>query len=98
MANVNFDDFEEQETETVASKPLWTIKLDDPQNEDNILKWLNKEIAHLKEEDLDMCESVQRGIASPGYDFGRYAPDWEKGALQFHRLLAAGLRAEAPVC
>ena len=42
-------------------------------------------------EDIAICESVQRGLASTSYDTGRYAPKVEIGEHHFHRLLAASL-------
>jgi choline monooxygenase len=44
-------------------------------------------------EDIDICESVQRGLASTSYDTGRYAPQLEVAEHHFHGLLAAALRA-----
>jgi choline monooxygenase len=44
-------------------------------------------------EDIDISESVQLGTASPGFDRGRYAPNYEKAIHHFHRLLAADLRS-----
>ena len=44
-------------------------------------------------EDIAICESVQRGLASESYDTGRYAPQVETGEHHFHRLLAASLKA-----
>ncbi len=46
----------------------------------------------VQQEDIALCESVQRGLASPGYDRGRYAPKIEIAEHHFHRLLAADLR------
>ena len=46
----------------------------------------------VQEEDVQICESVQRGLGSPAYDRGIYAPKVEMGAYHFHRLLAADLR------
>jgi len=43
-------------------------------------------------EDIAICESVQRGLKSGGYDRGRYAPLVEMGEYHFHRLLAQQLR------
>jgi phenylpropionate dioxygenase-like ring-hydroxylating dioxygenase large terminal subunit len=43
-------------------------------------------------EDIAICESVQRGLASESYDRGRYAPTVETGEHHFHRLLAADYR------
>ena len=42
-------------------------------------------------EDIAICESVQIGLRSSGYERGRYAPRVETGEHHFHRLLAAGL-------
>ena len=44
-------------------------------------------------EDIEICESVQRGLHSRHYDRGRYAPQLEQGEHQFHQLLARRLRA-----
>ena len=46
-------------------------------------------------EDVGICESVQRGIASAGYRPGPYAPALETGAFLFHRLLAQAVQAAA---
>lgn len=43
-------------------------------------------------EDIAICESVQRGLASASYDTGRYAPQVEIGEHHFHCLLASGLK------
>lgn len=39
-------------------------------------------------EDVGICESVQRGLSSWGYDVGRYAPAVEMGEYAFHQWLA----------
>lgn len=38
-------------------------------------------------EDVQICESVQRGLNSSGYNVGRYAPRLEGGEYLFHSLL-----------
>jgi choline monooxygenase len=43
-------------------------------------------------EDIAICESVQLGLSSSGYDRGRYAPQVEIGEHHFHRLLAESYR------
>jgi len=45
----------------------------------------------VQEEDVAISESVQRGLGSPGYDRGIYAPGIEMAAYHFHQLLAADL-------
>jgi choline monooxygenase len=45
----------------------------------------------VQEEDVAICESVQKGLGSPAYDRGIYAPGVEMAAYHFHRLLAADL-------
>ena len=47
----------------------------------------------VQEEDAAICLAVQRGLASIGYDTGRYAPQVEVGEHHFHRLLARDYRA-----
>ncbi|GMY35273.1 choline monooxygenase, chloroplastic, partial [Fagus crenata] len=38
-------------------------------------------------EDIVLCEGVQRGLESPAYSTGRYAPTVEKAMHHFHSLL-----------
>jgi choline monooxygenase len=45
----------------------------------------------VEHEDEAVVESVHRGVRSPLYDRGRYAPRHEQGVHAFHRLLAAAL-------
>ncbi len=47
---------------------------------------------HIQDEDIEICESVQRGIASRAYDTGRLSVHREAGEHLFHRLLYADLR------
>jgi choline monooxygenase len=47
----------------------------------------------VQQEDVDICESVQKGLGSSSYDRGRYSVKREQGELHFHRLLAEDFRA-----
>ncbi|MDP6942514.1 MAG: SRPBCC family protein [Myxococcota bacterium] len=47
----------------------------------------------VQNEDAMICASVQRGLASSGYETGRYAPRVEQGEHHFHRLLAEDYHA-----
>lgn len=47
----------------------------------------------IQQEDLDICESVQRGLHSRAYDTGRLSVRREAGEHLFHRLLHADLKA-----
>jgi len=47
----------------------------------------------VQQEDVDICESVQKGLGSSSYDRGRYSVKREQGELHFHRLLAQDFRA-----
>ncbi|KAL4434335.1 hypothetical protein ABPG75_000776 [Micractinium tetrahymenae] len=49
----------------------------------------------VQQEDTGLCESVQRGLASPSYDVGRYAPGVEGPMFHFHQLLDVDLMAGA---
>ena len=51
--------------------------------------------ARVQDEDLGICESVQRGLKSRAYGAGRLSVRREAGEQLFHRLLAADLRAGA---
>lgn len=41
----------------------------------------------VQQEDIGLCSSVQRGLRSPAYDSGRYAPSIEFPMHHFHTLL-----------
>lgn len=63
MAQVNFDDLEEQETTKVNLRPIWTIDLDDDGNEEAIRKWLNTEIQFLQQESIERMEEIKRHLS-----------------------------------
>ena len=46
----------------------------------------------VQQEDVGICEAVQRGLASTAFDRGPYAPRVEQGAHHFHGLLARDLQ------
>jgi choline monooxygenase len=52
--------------------------------------------ARVQEEDLGICEAVQRGLKSRVYGAGRLSARREAGEHLFHRLLAADLKAGMP--
>jgi len=47
----------------------------------------------IQQEDLDICESVQRGLNSRAYEAGRLSVRREAGEHLFHRLLYADLKS-----
>ena len=47
----------------------------------------------IQDEDVDICESVQRGLRSRAYEAGRLSVRREAGEHLFHRLLAGDLRS-----
>lgn len=49
----------------------------------------------VQQEDVTICESVQRGLESSSYDKGRYSVKREMGEYHFHQLLAADLATRA---
>jgi choline monooxygenase len=49
----------------------------------------------LQMEDIALCEGVQRGLGSPAYGVGRYAPSVEMAMHHFHCLLHADLTGRA---
>jgi choline monooxygenase len=49
----------------------------------------------VQDEDVDICESVQRGLRSRAYGAGRLSVRRESGEHLFHRLLAKDLRGGA---
>jgi choline monooxygenase len=50
----------------------------------------------IQDEDVAICESVQRGLGSRAYGAGRLSVRREAGEHLFHRLLAADLRTGTP--
>ena len=48
-------------------------------------------------EDIEICESVQRGLRSSGYDVGRYAPSLEMGEYHFHHWLRRDLALSSAI-
>jgi choline monooxygenase len=51
--------------------------------------------ARVQEEDVGICEAVQRGLRSRAYHAGRLSVRRESGEHCFHRLLAADLKSAA---
>jgi choline monooxygenase len=49
--------------------------------------------ARVQDEDLGICEAVQRGLKSRAYRAGRLSVRREAGEHLFHRLLATDLKA-----
>jgi choline monooxygenase len=45
----------------------------------------------IQNEDVSISESVQCGIGSSTYEYGRYAPSVEVAELHFHRLISSAL-------
>jgi choline monooxygenase len=41
----------------------------------------------IQQEDIEICEYVQRGLESDGYDKGRYSTKREQGVYHFHNLI-----------
>ncbi|HWL92385.1 MAG TPA: SRPBCC family protein [Phycisphaerae bacterium] len=52
----------------------------------------------VQQEDIDVCESVQRGLKSRAYNAGRLSVRREAGEQQFHRLLHADLSRASENC
>ncbi len=48
-------------------------------------------------EDIDICETVQKGLRSSTYDAGRYSPRRENGVHHFHGLYATLMNGNAGV-
>jgi choline monooxygenase len=42
----------------------------------------------VQQEDIGLCQAVQRGLQSATYDRGRYSPKRENGVHHFHLLLS----------
>ncbi|XP_021751166.1 choline monooxygenase, chloroplastic-like isoform X2 [Chenopodium quinoa] len=53
-----------------------------------------KDSEEVQIEDIMLCEGVQRGLESPAYNTGRYAPTLEKLMHHFHCLLYSNLTGQ----
>jgi choline monooxygenase len=42
----------------------------------------------IQQEDIALCEHVQRGLRSRSYDRGRFSPKRENGVYHFQRLVS----------
>jgi choline monooxygenase len=60
-----------------------------PQDDDEFVAKSLEASDVVQAEDIEICESVQRGLESRSYDKGRYSVKREMGEFHFHRLLAA---------
>ena len=60
-------------------------------NKDLILEGAGGDLDKVEEEDQQIVEGVQRGVASKSYERGRYSPEKETGVHHFHRLLLENL-------
>ncbi len=49
----------------------------------------------VQDEDIEICERVQEGLASGGYDRGRFSVECEQGVYHFQQLLRSAYRAHA---
>ncbi|TVU07759.1 hypothetical protein EJB05_41128, partial [Eragrostis curvula] len=57
----------------------------------NFIEKSLKDSEQVQLEDIALCEGVQRGLESPAYSVGRYAPSVEMAMHHFHCLLHANL-------
>lgn len=60
--------------------------------------YLERDVAfsdRVQEEDITICEHVQRGLQSKAYDRGRFSVEMEAGVYHFQRLLKRAYRRAA---
>ncbi|CAN6206794.1 unnamed protein product [Urochloa humidicola] len=74
--------------DTNLAVPLGSTKCKDDQN---FIERSLKDSEQVQIEDIALCEGVQRGLESPAYSVGRYAPSVEMAMHHFHCLLHANL-------
>ena len=68
--------------------------LDDDSDDAASRKQADHDFAHqVQDEDIEICEHVQRGLASGSYVPGRLNPLRENAVFHFHELLRAAYRA-----
>lgn len=62
---------------------------------DEARRFIDQSIAaadKIQDEDVRICEEVQRGLSSSSFDTGRFSVRREAAGYQFHRILAASLK------
>ncbi|PSS36381.1 Choline monooxygenase [Actinidia chinensis var. chinensis] len=62
-------------------------------DDDDFIQKSLEDSERVQMEDIVLCEAVQRGLESPAYCSGRYAPSVEKAMHHFHCLLYENLLA-----
>ena len=77
------------ETEVIFD--FYFTDVSEPARDRNLANIASSE--QIQEEDLAICESVQRGLASRAYTSGRLSARREAGEHLFHRLLYADLKS-----
>ncbi|XP_022135574.1 choline monooxygenase, chloroplastic isoform X2 [Momordica charantia] len=60
-------------------------------NDNSFIQKSLEDSERVQNEDIILCEGVQRGLESPAYKFGRYAPSVENAMHHFHRRLHLNL-------
>nr|CAB3468905.1 unnamed protein product [Digitaria exilis] len=60
-------------------------------DDQNFIERSLKDSEQVQMEDIALCEGVQRGLESPAYSIGRYAPSVEMAMHHFHSLLHTNL-------
>ena len=63
-------------------------------DDQNFIESSLKDSEQVQMEDIALCEGVQRGLESPAYSVGRYAPSVEMAMHHFHCLLHANLSGD----
>ncbi|MQL94484.1 hypothetical protein Taro_027144 [Colocasia esculenta] len=61
-------------------------------DDDAFIKRSLEESEKVQLEDIELCEAVQKGLESPAYCSGRYAPNVEQAMHHFHCLLHESLK------
>jgi len=60
-------------------------------DDESFIKKSLKDSEQVQIEDIALCEGVQRGLESPAYSVGRYAPSVEMAMHHFHCLIHGNL-------
>jgi choline monooxygenase len=79
---------------TCQIRKAWYIERDFIIPSDTYLDECLKSSRQVHDEDVFLCENVQLGLSSRGYDRGRYVPTKQIAAHMFHRRLARDLQVQ----
>lgn len=81
---------------TVKTEVIFNYYYEDPDDAETIKEDI-KYSDEIQQEDIEICELVQKGLQSKAYDKGRFSVEREKGVYHFQSLLKRELAKELQI-